>query len=407
MSRTIRREDTGSGGWLRLGLAPALAAGLAAAAVASAISNIAESQPLPRVPLSGVIGPARMSELRFVQRQAGGEVARPLEQAARVASRADPLAYEPFLFAAAAYFPGQRSIGADAAVPLLDEALRRNPRSRQARALALRHAIGVGRLDLAVFNIRELHKVDQGAANRLIEGVGKIVVNPAQLDAALGELVRQEMLVPPLVRGFLSAPKSPELIVRLATRLPAKALKRADVGPALIAKLVDDGRFATARGVWHALGGRNAKGIVSNPAFAAQRAVPPFDWEFTQSASGIAEPQDGALFVNYYGRLPGPLVRQLLTLAPGTYRAVLDFEPLETSTGTIALRVACAAGGRELARRPIAVRAAGRAKFAVAFTVAGADCAGQYLELTGLPSEARDGQQFLVRRLDVVAGASA
>lgn len=344
-----------------------------------------------------------MSELRFAQLQARGEVSPILARRASAASRADPLAYEPFLFAAAMHFPGQRSVGSDAAVPLIEEALRRNPRSRQARTLALRHAIGEGRIDRAIANIRELHRIDPGTASRLVENVGKMVVTRPQLDASLDELSRHDVLVEPFVRGFLSAPKSPDLIVRLAQGLPRFAVERSQIGSALIGGLVRSGRFDTARDVWRVIGGRPGKGLVSDPTFTATGRVPPFDWELTQSASGVAEAQDGGLFVDYYGRLPGPLVRQLVTLVPGSYRAVLSFKPLEQSAGSIALRVTCAAENQQLASRTIAVTATARTTLALPFAVP-AGCDGQYLELAGLPNEGRTGQQLLVQRLHIIRG---
>lgn len=378
--------------------------GLIAAAAMGWLVNFSDKGELPHVPLSGLVGPARISELRFAQLLAKGAVSPSLARQAVAAARRDPLAYEPFLFAGAAGFSTERSIGSVHDAALLQEALRRNPRSRQARVLLMRHAVGTGDLRGAIAQLSVLDRLSQANAARLLAALGASITTENQVAEAATAMARYPGLYDPFVAGFASVPKPAALNLALATRLPASVIRRDTVGRQLVDRLARNGDFAGARAVWARMGGRRGRGLVDDPGFAAPKSQPPFGWEFIESLSGVAERQrDGTVFVDYYGRVAGSLLRQLVTLAPGAYRAVLDVEPTAKNSGAIALQVSCATDGRVLARQPIAATRPGRTKLKLPVTIP-AGCAGQFVELVGLPLEQRLEQQVIVRWLGVTRG---
>jgi hypothetical protein len=192
-------------------------------------------------------------------------------------------------------------------------------------------------------------------------------------------------------------------MIRLARALPSTALT-GSTDDLVIAKLIDLGAFADAREVWARAGGQAQPGLINDPAFANPSSNPPFDWDFSQTPTGAAERKPGGgVYIDYYGRVPGLLLRQVVTLRPGRYRARLDVEPAAKGGGAIAVRVACGIGGdAALTERPLEFERTGRQKVELAFTVPAGGCDGQSLELRGLASERRNSQQIVLNRFDLI-----
>jgi len=376
---------------------------LAAAALAGWVVNFADKGEAPRLPLSGLIGPARTAELRHAQFAAKGRASPALVRAARAAAARDPLAYEPYLYAGLAGFPTERAVGSARDAALLREALRRKPRSRQARVLLLRHAIGAGRLGEAIAQIGVLNRLNRQYAIALLGGLGRSVTARGQIDEAVGALASHPELYPEFVKGFVAAPKPAGLVAHLGARLPARIVRDETVANPLIDRLVATGDFAAARALWQRTGAVAGGAALTDPGFGRSRAKPPFGWDYAQTGTGVAERQsEGGVFVEYYGRSAGPLLRQLVTLKPGAYRLTLEFEPLSANPGLIALRVACAPGATALGTARLASTSARRTRTVLAFAVPAQGCRGHWIELAGLPDERRKGQQLIVHRLDLV-----
>ena len=391
--------------WQRWVLGGVVALAGAFLAVTAGVANIAHTLgAAPALPFSRIVGPARIADLTYRVIAARGVVGPALAARARASGGDDPVTDEPFLFAAAAYFPSDRSLGAPAAGPLLNEALRRNPRSRLALSLAMRRAVGSGNLGAAMDQLAVLNRLSQSIGAPMLESVGRSVATGPLVDDAARALGNHPELVPAFVRGFVAGPKDVALIERMAQHLPKAALTDPVVGQALISRLIEGGKYDAAMNVWQALGGQRGSGLVNDPAFTRKAPVKPFDWERFESDSGVAEAADrGGLAVEYYGRQPGPLVRQLVRLAPGSYHAKLDIEGVSGNGGSIALHLVCPAGDRVLASHPLVLKP-GRQTLDLPLTIAAGDCTGQFLSLVGLPRDARDDQAVVVRRLDVLAG---
>ena len=150
----------------------------------------------------------------------------------------------------------------------------------------------------------------------------------------------------------------------------------------LVRSLVEAGDYRQARAIW-----ARAAGIdpalppgLFDPDFRDGRALPPFNWELTASSVGLAERRSGRLYVIHYGEQDGVLVRQLVLLAPATYRLVA---PASGDVAGLGLnwvaRCANAKAGETLASTPVR---AGAIQFAVP-----ADCPATWIELAGRSSD--------------------
>jgi hypothetical protein len=94
----------------------------------------------------------------------------------------------------------------------------------------------------------------------------------------------------------------------------------------------------------------------------------------------------------------------LLTLAPGSYSARLEYMTQGGTPGSIVLQLTCAGSPDKLALLPLDGRAGAEQTASLAFSVPAEGCAGQTLALAGRVQERRDPQTLLAKRLDVVAG---
>lgn len=380
--------------------AMATAAALACASLLGFLSNIATNGTFPRLPLSGIIAPARISELRFMTLLNKGHVSARQAEAARKSARGDPLAPEPFLYAAAAQFPDDRSIGTQQAARLLTAALQRDPRSRQARMLLLRRAVGTGQLDAAIDQLAVLNRLSPEETALLLKAVGRSIVTISQVDDVSAALARYPELFAEFIRGFNAAPKSTRVIMRLVDALPVSAITNVEIRSGLVTRLVANQAYPEARAV-AGRGSRSVLGaLLNDPTFINGKSNPPFGWEYFQNGTGVAERQGkGIVFVDYFGRRSGPLLRQLVTLAPGHYRIRLEGEAAEPGPASIALQVRCLDADSELVSLPLSPKRTGQIVVEDSFTVQSGSCRAQNVELGGLPQDQRREQQITVNRI--------
>lgn len=385
----------------------AVSAGLVCAVASGLIYNFSIRGEAPAIPLSGWIGPARTAELRFAQLAARGVVSPQLAARARAVVGRDLLAYEPYLLAGASAFPTERSAGTAPAADLLREALRRNPRSAQARVLLLRRALMTGDVGGAIAQIAILDRLNRDYAIVLLGGVGRGLTTKAQIDEANRELSGSPTLYREVVRGFTAVAKPVALVAHLAGGLRGPALRDMAVTGPLVDRLVDLGEIDAARALWLRAGGNRAGAAqLSDPAFVIADSHPPFAWKYAQTDSGVAERQGRGVFIDYYGREAGSLLRQLVTVAPGRYRLMVTYEPLGRALGTLAVGVSCTSRTGRLALAPLqGGAAAGRRKLTLDFVVP-SGCRGQWIEFVGLPDMQRRGQQAVVYRADLARGAN-
>ncbi len=376
-------------------------AALLALALFAHLGRLAESPAAARVPGLSMIGAGKVGQLRGLILDENSLPPVGSERIAREALAGAPLAYEPFFVAAAAGFRNVRSNGSAADAALLTEALRRNPRAREAHFLMLRHAVGAGNLTQAIEELAVMNRLTGGIADKLMPAVGMAVRNVRQANDVAAALGPHPELLESFFRGFADSPKGPDVSIALVTRLPRTALADPAVRDAAIAELVHAQAFVQARELWGAgIGG--SSGLVHSADFADSKASPPFNWALQENTSGVAErAKGGGVSVDYYGRVPGALVSQLLTLQPGLYKARIEYRTESGSPGALGLQLQCVGAEAMIFDQPLSAKPGLLQVLNVTFPVPVSGCKGQYLSVAGRVQESRDPQAVWLRRLDV------
>jgi hypothetical protein len=375
------------------------AVGLSAASLLAWFGAVAQTPVAAASPVLASVCPGSLGALRGARLDTRQRPPAGIEATARRALRCAPLAYEPFTAAAARGFANNAS-GATRDAALLREAIRRNPRARSARLLLLRHAIAGGRLTEAIGQLAALDRLRNPTALQIVNSLGKAIKTEAQVSEAVSAMRQSPALFRPFLQGFTATAKPAPVVVALTTALPKSILADRDNSRLIINQLVGAGQLSLARDIWANGLGRPQAGLLHSPDFSDSTSLPPFNWELAENTTGAAERRSGGgLSVSYYGRVPGPLVTQLLALEPGSYRATLSYRTEAGVPGAIGLGVRCGVQGALLREERLAARAGQRAVLRLDFSVPAQGCPGQLLSLHGRPTEERDPQDVLLERI--------
>ncbi|PLK27151.1 hypothetical protein [Novosphingobium sp. TH158] len=382
--------------------AVAVAAAMGLAALLAQFGRVAESPAAASLPAVGSFGPGKIGQLRAMRLDSGGQPPENAAELGRAALASAPLAYEPFFAVASAGFRGQGANGSAQDGKLLREATRRNPRSRESHAFLMRHALGAGNLKEAIDEIAVLNRLTSAVADRLMPAVGKAISSEKQVNEVIAALAPHPELFEPFLRGFSTSSKTPAISRYLVANLPKAALDQPKVRNLAVKELVRAQAFAEARAMW---GGSGKGGAVHSPDFSDTKAPPPFNWELETDSTGAAERQrGGGLSLAYYGREPGALASQLVTLAPGNYRARLAYRTTGGTPGALGFQLQCAGKDALLFDEPLKGDAGSEHVLLVNFMVPQQGCQGQVISLAGRLQESRDPQDALVRSLNIEGG---
>ena len=322
-------------------------------------------------------------------RQKQGAVTPALSERAIESLQDAPLTEEPFFLGAlAALVRGDEA----KAEPLLLEAKRRNPRSRATRLLLLDRHLRAGRVEAAAAEISGISRLMPAARNVLIPELARFARDP-KTRAALTDILGSD---PDLKRSLLehlaASGGDPEIILRLAGSEagPAPDGKAPAWQQQLLTSLIDKGQVAKARSLWSGFAGAPAGApTIYDGRFERRPGPPPFNWRFTSSPAGVAEPtKSQSLQVEYYGRADAELASQLLTLPAGSYQ--LGFKAAGDAAergSSVSWRVVCHPSKVEIASVQISKISYAPRPIAVRFIVPPSGCAGQWLRLVGTPAE--------------------
>lgn len=163
--------------------------------------------------------------------------------------------------------------------------------------------------------------------------------------------------------------------------------------------LLDKGQIAAVAEVRTRIGRPAAGAPVVNGEFDNPTSPEPFQWSYVQKAGAVAEvmtddvdPSNVALRVEYDGYSAASFARQRLFLTPGRYQ-LLATSRLESGDAANRMEwaVTCNPTGRALLTAPATTSGPARenwTSFNAEFSVP-ADCAGQWLEIRGLPLDSR------------------
>lgn len=400
----MSQQDVPTAGepWRRRLAAVATAIGLVLVAITAALGQIAETRGVRAAPALAALAPGKIGVIRSAQVDAAGRLPEGLANAGYRALPGNPLAYEPFFAVAADAMRDPRSAGSAADAGLLQEAVRRNPRAREARLLLMRHFVATGKLGPAIDQLAILARLDSAAVGQLMAALGKTISSERQIDEAVAALQPHPELYQSFVGGFISARKPAGLTVRLFSRLPPAMLANSDIRQAALGQLVEAGAIRQARAIWNTTHAQGAtETLIVSPDFRNSRLGPPFGWRLEQSSVGVAErAPGGGVSVEYYGREVGALVSQVMTLTAGNYRAVLDYRNEAGTDSALYLQFGCI-GADKVTRAPVTAGPGASSKIGLDFTVPAQGCQGQVLSLSGLPLEDRAPQTVFVRSLNV------
>lgn len=320
----------------------------------------------------------------------GAAVPSSARQAMIEVSRKAPLAPDPFLVEGTI---AEISGDSPRAERLFLAARTRNPRSQGARYFLADRYFKTNRILPGLIEMGALARLSQKASQPLIPALAAYARSPG----AIAELRRFFKLSPAVRDSTLTllaedAANAP-LVLALAPE-PRPGAPKADWQGRMIHSLVAAGDYAGADALWSRISGVANRGLLFNPQFRESSAPPPFNWQFSSGASGVAEPSgSGGLDVIYYGRDEVALASQLLRLTPGRYRLAMRVEGPSLGSD-LAWGIACVPGNGALLRLPI--NTTDKGAVAGAFAVPAASCPAQALELRGRPGDSSETAQLTI-----------
>ena len=321
-----------------------------------------------------------MAEAGRQIRAGNGAVPHKLIDRVNQAGRLDPFEEEPFLAAALARPTGGKP---GARLRLLEEARRRNPRSREVRIFLLDEYLRLSEAGAAIDEIAVLLRLLPGSEQALLPVLTRLITDPDTRPQALAALSANP-LRPALLGELADANASPFLLVALTPDL-AGAAGREEEGrwlPAVIERYVARGDIAAAWQLWTHFGGiaPDPRGLLRDGDFAG-RFAPPFGWELASRDGGLAETRGRWLRVTDYGRISWTPARQLLRLPAGRYRLAFAVRGASGEPPEFSWRIDCVGKGGRLLDLPVGPPGPFADAAPDRFAVPPEGCEGQWLSL--------------------------
>lgn len=291
-------------------------------------------------------------------------------------SELTPLNPQPFLVKAAI---AQKQGDLDRAERLLVAARDLSPRAPAARYLLADILLREGRMADGLEELASLHRLVRGSTMELVPALAQFAKTPGAARQLNDVLKTNPKLREPLLGALAADPDNEALVLELAGPQARQAGGKPPPWQArLLGAMIAEKSYERAYALWRRLSGIAAgpRPLLFNTEFRALSAPPPFNWAFTSSGAGFAEPGNGTMRVLHYGRENAQLASQLLLLPPGRYRFTAPVAGAP-EPGALIWVVTCAGAKTSLAQQDLA------AKAPLAFLVS-ADCPAQMLELRGL-----------------------
>lgn len=337
----------------------------------------------------------------------GGRLTEPTKRKLAAAALDAPLADQPFFLAAVdALAQNDRN----RAERLLIAARQRDPRSSFARLLLLDSYLRRNKITEATEEMSGLVALAPRAADLLVGELARLAQTPETAAALERALRKDPRFRDRLLEHLANKNADPELILRLANRVPPAAGPK---GPApwqgkLVTSLAERGQLNRAYELWRTFSAPGApakKSGIYDPQFQGLPGGAPFGWHFPASPAGIAERSPArTLQIGYYGRDQAELAAQLLLLSPGAYLLTVRADGDAEGEGSkLSWKVQCQGSNAEIAdlvmRNLTYTPKVLRAKF----TVPGSGCAAQWLRLAGTAGEFAKAQNATVSAVQIEA----
>ncbi|MEG3146596.1 hypothetical protein U1839_18245 [Sphingomonas sp. RT2P30] len=264
----------------------------------------------------------------------------------------------------------------DAARPIMQEVVRRDPRATSARVWLMADALGRTDLATAVGQIERLMSVDVGQRNAYFPVLAEIARQPRAeqpLAAALASGVswRTEFLGYLTTRGV-----DPARIFRLSTGTAGKVGAGADSAQGgLILQLIGRGDYDGAYLAWINFLPQDALTKVASVydgTFVGLPGPQPFNWTFNDGdVASVGIDRGNGLRLDYPGAKSARLASQTVLLKPGTY--TLDYVAKGSGEvadgGALGWRLLCLPANKPILDLPIAGLSDRASGHAVHFTV--------------------------------------
>ncbi|MGF1549994.1 MAG: tetratricopeptide repeat protein [Sphingomonadaceae bacterium] len=353
---------------------------------AAAVNALTDGNPLA----AAMVSPghpeiaARMAEIEFRQRR-GAVSPAAMERIKKALYRA-PLSDEAF------FYGGLEAVMEDdgrRALPLFEEARRRQPRERTTRLLLLDQYLRAGETQASANELVLLTQLIPQAGKVLYGELARLASDP-QTRPALAEALRDDPEISSnLLARLAETGADPDLILALAGELDTS--RHRSWQQPLLESLVERGDYRRARALWRQFADikEQPEQSVYDPRFRGLRGPPPFNWALGGGGEAIVELGRGAgLTLEFYGRRDAALASQLLTLPSGEYRLRLAAEGESDGEGGMLLaKVVCADGEKELLSLPLTELDYVRRRFGSTFDVPARDCDAQWLRIEGKGAE--------------------
>jgi len=304
----------------------------------------------------------------------------------------EPMAIEPLLV---------RGIEAQSKGDLVRaERLFKLAEARQGRALAPHYFLAdlflrSGRVEDGLREVANLSRLSEAGVGQGAPYLAEFARAPANWPRMRKVLASQPDLMDPVLDTLAANPDDLKAVLALAdsNRLNAEA----HWVPIMLNSMIKADRAGEAQALWARMTGNPVGASLHDPDFRDARSPPPFNWELTQSAVGLAERQAGAgLHVIYYGSQGGALVRQLLILGPGDYRLAIESSGRIADPSALNWTLTCGNRGAPLATLPMPAGGNRSWRFSIP-----AGCSPQWLSLIGREQDMSGQSYILIRRIRI------
>ncbi|MEQ1688391.1 MAG: hypothetical protein ABL874_07440, partial [Sphingopyxis sp.] len=364
------------------------------------LSSYGNALALPDTPLVTTRGDAAVSLLQLQQlaaadlqaqasgRQGDGEAAHRRAIAVRL------LGQEPLSADALVLVGGNPTSNAKRAMtrPLVAEALRRDPRSRGARAWQIVDAALSRRFPEAMHSFERLLSIAPTDSQVAVPLIALLINDPQARQTLLANLRRPRSWHAQLAAEIARSHLPISVVEQFATIL----VQHPDPGTRqeILGALVARHEYARAYTLWRGqlpATNRPSHPQVNSPDFTDFPGGHPFAWTMSQDGGDGVTPLDGGgIEVRYSGQRTMTLTSQMLVMPPGRYLLVVDGGDRPIKGAGLAWTVRCASTSAVLGTIDLAALNAGQ-KRASAEIIIPATCTAQHLSLIGqaalFPSE--------------------
>lgn len=304
-----------------------------------------------------------------------------------------PLGDEPFVVEAARQMVSGRTAEAET---LLRIALRRNPRSREARVLMLDLLAAQGDARGAVAQIEVLYRLMPNRRPLLRDALVYLASLPSTRRDTL-EAISEDTHKREVLEGFARSGASASFLLdTLEAFEPFDFGEREKFTASLATPLLRAGDWQGARRVWGEFNpGAFVNGnLLIDPQLTGEYG-PPFGWELRSGRHGYARLDQAGLTGEFYGRRAGTLAAQTIVLDPGRYRLTTLSE--EMGRG-LAVALKC------LGQEDLSAMRLSRGEQSLEFFV-DVNCPALELLVQGIPSDPPTSTSFRIRHVGLERAA--